>query len=166
MNSYLIDLFEFCKDSENISGSSSISELERLASVCADQSGRLTWKVSGFLDNHYRSCLLLNVVGNVNLVCQRCLNTFVYRLESSTTVMVAKTEADADEMEASFDDEDSVEVIVTDEKVNMMDLIEDEALLALPLSARHDVCPDSSLSSWKEKKESPFSVLKELKRKE
>lgn len=165
MNSYLIDPFGFCKNGDSIDGQTPVSELERLASVCADQSGELIWKVSGFLDNRQRPCLLLNVTGNVNLVCQRCLDSLVYGLDSTTTVIVAGTEEEADGIEESLEDEEAVEVIVSDGKVEVMDLVEDEALLALPLSARHDVCPDSSMDGWKEKRESPFSVLKELKRK-
>ena len=136
MNSYLIDPFGFCKNSESIGGHTPVSELERLASVCADRSGELIWKVSGSLDNHQRPCLLLKVAGSVNLVCQRCLDSLVYELDSTTTVMVAKTEEEADEIEESLEDEEAVEVIVSDGKVEVMDLVEDEALLALPLSAR------------------------------
>lgn len=165
MNSYLIDPFEFCKNNEILEGRTSVSELKRLVSVCADQSGELVWKVSGSLDIHQKPQILLNVAGRINLICQRCLDSLAFDLDSATVVMVAKTEEEADEIEASLDDEEAVEVIVTDEKVEVMDLVEDEALLALPLSARHEVCPDSSLEGRKEKRESPFSVLSELKRK-
>lgn len=165
MNSYLIDPFEFCKNGESVGGRMPVSELERLVSVCADRSGELVWKVSGSLDSHQRPCLLLNVAGSVNLVCQRCLGSLVCELDSATTVMVARTEEEADAIEDSLGDEDAVEVIVSDGKVEVMDLVEDEALLALPLSARHDVCPNASMDGWKERQESPFSVLKELKRK-
>jgi uncharacterized protein len=42
-------------------------------------------------------------------------------------------------------------------------LVEDEALLALPLSPRHEQCPGDVPTSGKEKAESPFAVLKKLK---
>ncbi|EEO26938.1 YceD family protein [Oxalobacter paraformigenes] len=165
MNSCLIDPFEFCKNNEILEGHIPVSELKRLVSVCADQSGELAWKVSGSLNSHQKPQLLLKVAGHINLVCQRCLDSLAFDLDSTTAVMVAQTEEEADEIEASLDDEEAVEVVVTDGKVEVMDLVEDEALLALPLSARHDVCPDSSLEGQKEKRESPFSVLSELKRK-
>ncbi len=165
MNSYLIDPFGFCKNGESISGRTPVSELERLASVCADSSVELVWEVSGSLDGLQRPRLLLDVAGSVRLVCQRCLDSLVYELDSSTVVMVARTEEEADEMEESLEDEDAVEVIVSGGKVDVMVLVEDEALLALPLSAKHEICPDSSVDKWKEKRESPFSALKKLKRK-
>lgn len=70
---------------------------------------------------------MLKVAGSVNLVCQRCLDSLVYELDSTTTVMVAKTEEEADEIEESLEDEEAVEVIVSDGKVEVMDLVEDEA---------------------------------------
>jgi uncharacterized protein len=44
-------------------------------------------------------------------------------------------------------------------------MIEDEALLALPLSPKHDVCPDPSdfAAAKSGKADSPFAVLKNLK---
>ena len=165
MNSYLIDPFEFCKNNESLEGRTPVSDLKRLLSVCADQSGELVWNVSGSLNSHQKPQLLLSVAGTVRLICQRCLDSLSFDLDSATTVMVAATEEEADEIEEALDDEEPLEVIVSDGKVDVMDLVEDEALLALPLSARHEVCPDSSTEGWKEKRESPFSVLKELKRK-
>ena len=165
MDSCLIDPFAFCKNGERLGGHASVSGLERLAAVCASQSGELAWEVSGSLDNRQRSRLLIHVFGDVALVCQRCLEMLVSKLDSETVVMVARTEEEADEMEESFEDGEAIEVIVTDGKVDIRDLVEDEALLALPLSPRHEVCPDTATGKWRETRESPFSALKTLKTK-
>ena len=165
MDSCLIDPFAFCKSGERLGGHTPVSGLERLAAVCASQSGELSWEVTGSLDNHQRPRLLIHVSGDMRLVCQRCLEVLVCKLDSETVVVVVRTEEEADELEASFEDGEAVEVIVTDGKVDIRDLVEDEALLALPLSPRHDVCPDNSAGKWQEKRESPFSALKALKTK-
>jgi uncharacterized protein len=48
--------------------------------------------------------------------------------------------------------------------MNLMDLVEDEALLALPQAPKHEVCPDTSLvDAAKNEKVSPFAGLKGLK---
>jgi uncharacterized protein len=44
-----------------------------------------------------------------------------------------------------------------------MVLVEDEALLSLPLSPRHEVCPEGSEAAVSSKLESPFAILKKLK---
>lgn len=166
MNSYLIDPFEFCRNGESLKGKASLSELPRLAAICADSAGELAWDVSGSVNKRNQPQLLLGVSGKVNLMCQRCLLPLVFDFGSETTVLVARTEEQADEMEEALGNEDSAEVIVTDGKMNVLDLIEDEALLSLPLSSRHEVCPDSSTGEMKNKPESPFSVLGALKKKE
>ena len=163
MPSHLIDPFEFCKNNEMLEGCTPVSETERLLSVCTDTSGELVWKVSGSLNVHQQPELLLDVAGQVSLMCQRCLEPFVFDLRSETTVMVAKTEEEADEMEEALSDEDAVEVIVAEGKIDVMDLVEDEALLALPLSPRHEVCPAAAVKEWKETRESPVSARKGLK---
>ena len=164
MNSYLIDPFEFCRNGESLKGKASLSELNRLAAVCADQVGELEWEVSGAVNKRNQAELSPGVSGPVNLMCQRCLSPLVFDVYSETTVLVAKTEEQAEEMEDTNGNEDSVEVIVADGKINVLDLIEDEALLSLPLSSKHEVCPHSSTGELKNKPESPFSVLGKLKK--
>jgi len=58
--------------------------------------------------------------------------------------------------------ESGFEVVVGSKSFNMMELIEDEALLALPLAPKHDVCPDGGhLDAFvSTKMESPFAALK------
>ena len=158
MDSFLIDPFAFCKNGERLGGHTPVSGLERLAAVCASQAGELSWEVSGFLDDRQKPRLLIHVSGDMPMVCQRCLEVLVCKLDSETVV-------EADEKEESFEDGEAVEVIVTDGKVDVRDLVEDEALLALPLSPRHEACPDTSAGKWQEKRESPFSALKALKTK-
>ena len=164
MSSYQIVPSDFCKTRETLEGTVPVSGLERLASVCADTAGEVVWKVVGSLDIHQRPRLLLGVSGDLRLVCQRCLDVMPFRLDTETAVIVTFSEAEADEVESALEDDDRTEVVVSDGKVDVMDLIEDEALLALPLSSRHDVCPDKKAGRWKEKKDSPFAVLGQLKR--
>jgi uncharacterized protein len=105
----------------------------------------------------------LSVAGTVQLMCQRCLTPFAYEIDSSTVLMLGKDDEQADEIEEVIDDE-SIDVIVGSRTMNLFDLVEDEALLALPLSPKHEVCPDSSLlEAGKSDKPSPFAGLKSLK---
>jgi uncharacterized protein len=47
--------------------------------------------------------------------------------------------------------------------MDLLALVEDEALLSLPLSPRHEVCPEGSEVVVDSKLESPFAILKKLK---
>jgi uncharacterized protein len=140
-----------------------VAEMLRLAKDCADTSGEIAWKVEGGSSKQGYPQMRLSVSGPVKLVCQRCLSPFEYQIDSSTLLMLGKDDEDADEIEEIIADE-SVDVIVGTRSMDIMDLVEDEALLALPHTAKHDVCPDNSLlDKAKSEKLSPFDALKGLK---
>jgi uncharacterized protein len=66
-------------------------------------------------------------------------------------------------MEEVLDDE-SIDVIVGSHAADIRELLEDEALLALPQVPKHTVCPGATpLDALKSEKVSPFAGLKNLK---
>ena len=123
--------------------------------------GSLRWAIKQFPGEPLTVCFAVS--GEIRLVCQRCLDTMPFNLDTTTSVIVTFSDDEADEVESGLEDNDGTEVVVSDGKVELMDLIEDEAMLALPTSPRHDACPDKTAGSWKEKKDSPFAVLGKLK---
>lgn len=163
MDAVLNDPGEFCRKNQKYKGRVRIADLERLSIISANQSGELSWVTEGKISPLGFSQLDLSVKGQVDLKCQRCLDTFAFDLDSQTSILLAKNEEEADEIEDMLSEDDPTEVIVGAEKVDMMILIEDEVLLTIPLSPRHDICPDNSQLVFSKKPESPFSVLKELK---
>jgi len=163
MNAFVIDAFEFSRTNGSREGSTPVAEMTRLASDCADNSGTINWKAAGSTSKQGYPELRLSVEGTVQLVCQRCLQPYANPIKSSTLLMLGKDDADADEIEEIIADE-SIDVIVGTRSMNLMDLLEDEALLALPHTPKHDVCPDASLlDKAKSDKVSPFDALKGLK---
>jgi uncharacterized protein len=77
-------------------------------------------------------------------------------------LVLARDEAEADELEQRLED-DSLDVIAGSTVLDLLQLVEDEALLSLPLSPRHEVCPDDVPKVGIDKPESPFAVLRKLK---
>ena len=104
------------------------------------------------------------VSGSVALVCQRCLTPVVFAIESTSVLVLARDEDGADDVEALLEDE-VAEVVVGSEVFNIVDLVEDEALLAFPQSPRHEACSGRlPLSTSNDAEgESPFAVLKNLR---
>lgn len=170
MQAFVIDAFAFCRLGERRSGSIPVADLARLSRECADTNSVLEWSLSGGTDGLGHARLELNVTGSVNLMCQRCLHPFALDLNSESVLILARSEENADEIEALLED-DEIDVVVGSKAFNIMDLIEDEVLLAIPQSPKHAVCPDVSLASANStagvdagsgKKESPFAVLKKI----
>ncbi|WAW10645.1 YceD family protein [Oxalobacter vibrioformis] len=163
MDAVLDDPGEFCRKNQQREGRVKVADLERLSVVCASKSGELQWAVTGRISPSGHSQLDLTVKGRIDLICQRCLEAFSFDLDSRAAIILAGSEEAADEIEDALDDDDPTEVIVGGEKIDILVLVEDEVLLTIPLSPRHDICPDTSRLVFGEKRESPFAVLKNLK---
>ncbi|HJV72904.1 MAG TPA: YceD family protein [Noviherbaspirillum sp.] len=164
MNAFVIDAFEFCRLKERREGDMAIADLPRLARESVDGSGTIHWSVQGGSDDRGHPQLRLAVIGGVRLMCQRCLTPFELDITTESVLVLAPDEDGADEIEASLLDE-SVEVIVGSRNFDITQLVEDEALLEIPLSPKHETCPDQLVVKPGNDmaKESPFAVLKKLK---
>ncbi len=163
MSAFVIDAFEFCRNNGHREGVTPVAEMKRLAADCADASGEIAWSVQGGQTRQGYPSMTLTVRGPVQLVCQRCLTPFSHQIDSSTMLVLGKDDQEADEIEEILDDE-SIDVIVGSRECDLLQLLEDEALLALPQAPKHEVCPDTRLlDGLKTDKVSPFAGLKNLK---
>ena len=163
MSAFVIDAFEFCRTNGHREGVTPVSEMTRLAADCANNSGEITWAIQGGSTPQGYPSMTLSVAGPVQLVCQRCLAPFDYHLDSSTQLVLGRDDEEADQFEEVLDD-DSIDVIVGSHAADIRELLEDEALLALPQAPKHEVCPDTTvLDTLKSEKVSPFAGLKNLK---
>jgi uncharacterized protein len=161
MNATTVDAFEFCRLGEQLSGTTPVSALTRLAAEAADASGEIRWAFAGGRHPKGFPQLQMKVDGDVSLICQRCLTPFRHPVVSETVLVLVRDEAAAGEAEETLDDE-SIDVIVVSSTQDLLQLVEDEALLSLPLSPRHEVCPGGAPKLAEDKPESPFAVLKKL----
>jgi uncharacterized protein len=163
MSAFVIDAFEFCRNNGYREGVTPVAEMTRLAADCADPSGEIRWSIQGGATPEGYPSMTLSVAGTVHLVCQRCLAPFSYEIDSSTMLVLGRDDEDADQIEEILDDE-GIDVIVGSNCCDIRDLLEDEALLALPQAPKHEVCPETKLlDSLKSEKVSPFAGLKDLK---
>lgn len=159
----LDDPGEFCRKRQKHEGRVKVADLERLPAACASRFGELEWTVAGKISPSGHPQLDLAVKGRIDLVCQRCLEAFSFNLDSEAFIMLAGSEEEADQIEDGLDGNDPTEVIVGGENLDLLVLVEDEALLTIPLSPKHDICPDTSRPVFGDRRESPFAVLKNLK---
>ncbi len=105
--------------------------------------------------------LELEVSGTLSLACALCTEPMDYRLELSARVLIAQP----GEVPADDEDPDSPEWIEAGPVLDLAALVEDEILLGLPLSVRHEQgrC-DSTLAGGPgaKAKDSPFAGLAQL----
>jgi uncharacterized protein len=145
-----LDIFEFARSAREAAGAVRLSQLPRMLNeVPADAPDRdtmFTWQAAGFTQSELsddgtegaQPYLRLAVHGGAWLTCQRCLAPYEQAFDADAVFRIVQTEEEADEVPL---DDDEVEVIVGSRQFDLVDLIEEELLLSLPLVPKHDVCP-------------------------
>jgi len=131
----------------------------------------LKWQATGesrtAVDGSVRPAIHLQVQANVPLTCQRCMEAVHTPIDVDRHFIFVSDEATA----AAMDDDSEDDVLEMSADFNLLGLIEDEVLMALPLVPRHDVCPTGVIQSAQtddfndvaEEKPNPFAALAALK---
>lgn len=149
---------------EGISGSVAVESLPRLSALLAESTGTIDVTIE-FGRQQGRDAFELHLAGMLRLQCQRCLESFDAPLESRVTMLVV-----GDEAEARTVEEPAEPYISEDGEADLWQVVEDEAMLALPAVARHadlSLCtplPHSAGAAVEEEERpNPFAVLKDWK---
>lgn len=150
LDPHALDIFEFARSARQAAGAVRISQLPRmLAEVPADAPDRdtlVTWQAEGFTESELQDdgshaaqpYMRLALHGAAWLECQRCLAPYEQAFDVDVTYRIVATEEEADAFPL---DDDEIDVIVGSRQFDLVDLIEEELLLALPIVPSHEVCP-------------------------
>jgi uncharacterized protein len=128
------DAFRLSASGESLAGDVDPAALERLADRVSGSGGRVAWSIRGLRDEEGRPALRIAIDGDVPLVCQRCLGPLSLRVEQSTDLLLARDEADL----VHLDEASEREVVLANGPLDALALVEDELLLTLPFSPRHE----------------------------
>lgn len=153
-----LDIFEFSRSARQAAGTISVSALPRMLNEvpaeASDRESAFTWQAQGSTQPELRedgseasqSYLRLAVHGAAWLQCQRCLAPYEQAFDVDAAYRLVKTEEEAEESPL---DDDETDVIIGSRQFDLVDLIEEELLLSLPLVPKHERCPKvhESLSS-------------------
>jgi uncharacterized protein len=117
----------------------------------------LAYRVCGGQNGGGRPSLTIELSGELRLVCQRCLEPLAFALAARTELELAATAA---EIETA---EDDVDRVLATRAMDVATLLEDEAILALPMAPLHERCeigaaPDAAEAAG------PFASLARLRR--
>lgn len=85
----------------------------------------------------YANILELQGAGEIHMTCQRCLQPVLITVDVARIFDVVLTEQEAD---AAPMDDDEIDVIVGSKQFNMIELVEDELLLSMPIAPKHEDC--------------------------
>lgn len=111
--------------------------------------------------------LHLRASTTVPLTCQRCMAAVETPIEVDQAYRFVATE----DIAMAEDDESEEDLLVMEPQFDLMAVLEDELLMALPLVPMHEVCPvapvlsagDLPAEEIPSEKPNPFAVLSQLK---
>ncbi|MDO1510053.1 MULTISPECIES: DUF177 domain-containing protein [unclassified Neisseria] len=159
----LIDPAAFAAEKQSLQGKFLLSQLdERVWSheYFADKQAEVSFTLQGGRDRWQRLFLDLNVKGVLPLFCQRCINPMPFELDETSRIVLFDDEESLDE--AMLSDEE-LEGMLIEKELNVRELVEDQILMALPFSPRHENCANAVLDETNQDKPNPFAVLAGLK---
>lgn len=155
---------------KTLTGSVDASLCSRVKEAVKEINSSINVSLSFYLEDQGRKIVNIKASGSVKVICQRCLSSMPLQLECDTILCIVWSEEEADALPKNLE-----AWILPEDKGNLIDLIQDELLLALPFIAYHkkEECNplDTKIVSkglnnkTKEvkTKSSPFEILKSLK---
>ncbi len=156
-----INNIEFARKALEIHDMIALSQFSRLRETLASDEGTLDCRLMGSVSADGKPRLQLYVQGTLQLSCQRCLEPFEFELDiTSSFTIVANEQA----IQPESDDHDDEDYLVAETQMQVIELIEDEVLLALPLAPKHIENRCAASGKLNElKKPGPFAALQGLK---
>ncbi len=149
---FIGDGAQFARDGKSIAGSITSDRMPRVGAMLAAIAG-FEYSVAGFINALGYPSLRVRVDGQVMMACQRCLAPVEVIVAVNAELEMRETLA---EIEGATDD---VDRILAGKSMDVAALVEDEALLELPMVARHETCEPASVDSSGTKRPSPFAAL-------
>jgi uncharacterized protein len=158
MKTLIINNLEFAQKQQKISDYFSLADCNRLLETqfLHDKNPQKTmifFELSGTAQKFSFPSLHLHTKTQFSMICQRCLEEMQINLDLNFDYLISN------DAENQLDDNDDIDWLEVNFEMNLLELIEDELLLALPYAPTHDNdC--SKLSMQSGEKPNPFAILK------
>jgi uncharacterized protein len=165
-----LELLRFAESGARLEGAWPAASFERLAAD-APPAGDVRWAAWGeqkpVAGGAPETWLSLEAEATVRLECQRCLQAMAQPLAVARRFRFVADEAEAARLDE--DSEDDVLALPPRGRLDLLPLVEDELILALPIVPRHETCPEplplpADDAAEEASPEHPFAALAALKR--
>ena len=160
-HSLLIDNVAFAKRDERIVGTLTLEDCKRLADQL--QAAEINYTLEGE-NNSERYTLTLSLDAKVQATCQRCMSGMPLSLNREFHYLINDAPLSDNEF-SDLEEGDDIDLLEPSQAMDLVALIEDEMLMALPIAPVHaEDCNDNLHNGVAEsgEKPNPFAVLKGL----
>ncbi|MDB5873108.1 MAG: hypothetical protein JWQ07_2550 [Ramlibacter sp.] len=168
-----LDVKAFAEAAGTLRGEEPLREYRRLMAETQERGAvsPVSWSASGELRNpqhlHPEIWLHLQAQAVLPLTCQRCLAPVDIPIAVDRSFRFVPDEG----MAAAQDEDAEEDVLALSRSFDLLELVEDELLMELPLAPRHEACPepvqmsvaDQDFDEGETQRENPFAQLGKLK---
>jgi len=158
-----------CEQGKTFAGSVALRKMSRLTPLLASSEGEAAFTLEFGQDQERRARIRGHVQACLPLLCQRCLQQMMLRVDAKFQLSPVSGPREAEMLPAEYDP-----LMLEEQLLQMLDLVEDELILAIPPAPRHpqDECPAAPgdretpepVAHDEGEAESPFAMLAKLKR--
>jgi len=147
---------------DELSGALDIDGMHRLHALLSDDVGSVQFTLHFVKDEHGRIRVSGQYSSSLSMECQRCLGPVQVDIAGSIDVVLLFNEEEAGNLPGKAEP-----LILVGREVSLLQFLEDELLLALPLAPSHDTqgchAQSSHYGKENENRQRPFAALKDLK---
>ncbi len=165
-----IDNVAFAKKNEHLAGELTLADCPRLSELLKDttknvqpknaDADSISYTLQGKTDAVGQHYLHLTLAANLITTCQRCLNDVPLKLALNFNYLIGEM-SDIDVGASDIDDRDDIDLQQASQNMDIIALIEDEIIMAMPIAPIHEVDCGAIIGQSGEKP-NPFAVLKGL----
>ncbi len=143
-----LDAWEFARFGGKVAADSGLQRFPRLveelhAEAKSDlPSPKVRWAIFGEVDSAGHCFIGLEGSFPASVPCMRCSNPVSDHFEFKRLLRLCKSDQEADTLEL----DDEVDPVVASGKVNVLEWLEDELMLSLPMFPSHEGCASESVS--------------------
>lgn len=160
-----IDPLALAERRRQFKGSLLLSKMPRVRELLLEQEGEVEFELRFEKDGKI-AAVVGAVEAELKLQCQCCLGVLPWPVRSQVRLGVVKSLAEADLLPESYEP-----LLLEEDTISLVDIVQDELLLALPAIPQHGHCePAAQAGKGKvaapetPKRPNPFAVLAELKK--
>lgn len=131
------DVWALSRRGAVVEGELEVERAPRLAAQLADKAGTLRYRLTGLVDEQGRPAARLLVRGRLRARCDRCAGPVEVSIDEQAQFYFVDDER---ELERLPIDDSPEEPLLGSSRFDLASLIEEQAILALPISPRHAEC--------------------------
>lgn len=155
-----IDNVEFARSGRTVNGVLGLAELPRAAEMLG--SARIEYRLRGYVGPRGKPMLRLKLTGVIGVQCQRCLGALDLEIDQEAVFELRPAESDISDEDLQNDD---LDFLVYDREMSVVELVEDEIILGVPVAPKHGDCAVAEKPSGEEgSAKRPFDALASLKK--